>query len=548
MNNCSNSTMKTLFINRNTVRIGCILGLSLLLWAIYMMSCSSDRILTETNEQGGQDVEVPYKVNQEMPQKEFYLNLIAEKDEQHQAEVDTLKRQINDLKAEIIRQGERYSYIGDNKQGMELHEDKSKAVVDTQDKALSEYLQQQIKKADNHQPLKDEYEVNAYSSLTSKLVYHLEGELSHKPAEKPKADKKDDLIEAVYAALDMLNAERKDLPPFSVDNFVEGIFRTHQTVGSSYSLVFKSESEGLHHQIELVRPFAPIQKLRSKVFEPRKQTINMILPLSGRVDKFNTFLDRFEQVCINTDKNVYLTVVYFGSDGLSEIQQALNALSVKNNFKQYRVVNIEAEFSRGRGLEEGVKSWQGDNVILFFCDVDIAFTQDFLDRCRLHSEPGTKVYYPIVFSLFNPAIVYEDSPVMPTEEEQLRIHKDTGFWRDFGFGMTCQYRSDFVSIKGFDVDIKGWGMEDTHLYRKYLHSNLAMIRVPDRGIFHMYHPKHCEPSLTPEQYKACIGSKALNEASHTQLGMMAFRSELQAQLQQSKAKYQYSNAKNNAKV
>lgn len=91
----------------------------------------------------------------------------------------------------------------------------------------------------------------------------------------------------------------------------------------------------------------------------------------------------------------------------------------------------------------------------------------------------------------------------------------------------------FVS-GGFDLDIKGWGGEDVHLYRKYLHSNLMVIRTPVRGLFHLWHEKQCLDELTPEQYKMCMQSKAMNEASHGQLGMLVFKQEIETHLHRQK--------------
>ncbi|KAK2505573.1 hypothetical protein MC885_014742, partial [Smutsia gigantea] len=353
-----------------------------------------------------------------------------------------------------------------------------------------------------------------------------------------------------------------------------GIYRTEKDKGTLYELTFRGDHKHEFRRLVLFRPFGPIMKVKKERLNMAHTLINVIVPLARRVDKFRQFMQNFREMCIQQDGRIHLTVVYFGKEEMSEVKGILENTSKATeemwqgaggpgpgfpmaccqpgsvgpqvtvstvpsraaNFRNFTFIQLNGEFSRGKGLDVGARFWKGSNVLLFFCDVDIYFTSEFLNTCRLNTQPGKKVFYPVLFSQYNPGIIYGHHDVVPPLEQQLVIKKETGFWRDFGFGMTCQYRSDFINIGGFDLDIKGWGGEDVHLYRKYLHSNLVVVRTPVRGLFHLWHEKHCVDELAPEQYKMCMQSKAMNEASHGQLGMLVFRPEIEAHLRKQRQK------------
>ncbi|CAH1246791.1 chondroitin sulfate N-acetylgalactosaminyltransferase 1-like [Branchiostoma lanceolatum] len=478
---------------------------------------------------GGSNDPESRKVVMDYQDKDYYLTLLNEREEQHKQYVASLKKQISELKLELARRTEKISKgaqpVNDVVQVFDDH------VNDNDD--LNDYLQQQIDKAEVRHGfrIRNEYEIIPFNMFTPQRIYQLEMGLYRHPEEKPtRKDKKDELIEAVEYALELLNSQKaKESKQFTVNDFVEGLYRTERNTGTQYELFFRSGVSGSIHRMEIFRPFGPLLRVNSEVFETSKATINIILPLAGRMEAFRIFMQNFREVGLKHDRRVFLTVVYFGQEHLQEVENTLESIGRETGQRSYyKLIALNEEFSRGKGLEVGAKAWDKGNVLLFFCDVDIWFTLDFLDRCRYSTVAGKKVFYPILFSLYNPSIVYAQESRIPPLEQQLSVKKDTGFWRDFGFGMTCQYLSDFLNIGGFDLDIKGWGGEDVSLYRKYVNSNLIVIRVPVKGLFHMYHEKTCDVTLSEEQYRMCIQSKAVGEASHAQLGMLAFKEEVQA--------------------
>ncbi|KAK2899224.1 hypothetical protein Q8A67_010642 [Cirrhinus molitorella] len=467
--------------------------------------------------------------------EDTYESLLHRHERHYLHQTRNLTRLISQLKAELqerSRQLQRSAVIFPLE-----HEEQNQS-------ELEEFMRKQLRKAEffTGEPQVNEFALLPFETFTLRQVYQLESGLTRLPVESPfRQDRRNELNGALEAGLHLLNQPQLRDPQqrriYSPQHFYEGIFRTERDKGTVYDLTFRENGVPDFRRLVFFRPFAPLMKVKEELMDVSQILINIIVPLADNVDSFRQFMQHFSDICIRQDGQTHLTVVFFGSEKKDEVKGILDSVSRRMKYRNMTLIHLNEAFSRGRGLEVGARAWKRSNILLLFCDVNVRFSAEFLNSCRMNAQPGKKVFYPVMFSLYNPQIIYGQH--IPPAEDQLVIRKDFGFWKDVDFGTTCQYRSDFMNTGGFDVFVKGGATEDVHLYRKFLHSNLMVVRAPSRGLFHVWHPTVCHAHLSSEAFKLCLQTKALNEASHSQLGQMIFHQEIDNHLH----KYNLNNVK-----
>lgn len=372
--------------------------------------------------------------------KEYYQALLQEQEEHYQTRAASLKRQIAQLKQELQEMSEKMRSLQEKKNGgangVGYQGNKEQAPSD-----ILEFLHSQIDKAEVSigAKLPSEYGVIPFESFTLMKVFQLEMGLTRHPEEKPvRKDKRDELVEVIEAGLEVINNPDEDDQEdeegplgekllFNENDFIEGYYRTERDKGTQYELFFKTADLMEYRHVTLFRPFGPLMKVKSEMIDITRSVINIIVPLAERTEAFAQFMQNFRDVCIHQDKRIHLTVVYFGQEGLSEVKSILESVTSESNFHNYTLVSLNEEFNRGRGLNVGARAWDKGEVLMFFCDVDIYFSAEFLNSCRLNAEPGKKVFYPVVFSLYNPAIVYANQDVPPPRSSSWFIKRILAF-------------------------------------------------------------------------------------------------------------------------
>ncbi|KAG5314396.1 CHSS1 synthase, partial [Pseudoatta argentina] len=252
----------------------------------------------------------------------------------------------------------------------------------------------------------------------------------------------------------------------------------------------------------------------------QSKIINFILPLSGRYEIFQRFLQNYEDICLTSGEKTSLLVVLYqhkSENTFNKTIDLIEQLKYKYRSASMEVLPVSGGFSRARALDLGVSKLQTDDLMLFI-DVDVVFTGSALNRIRLNTLPGRRIYFPIVFSQYDPKVVYGDVK----KQDKFIINEISGHWRQYGFGIVSLYKSDYHTVGGLDLSIQGWGKEDVEFFEKAVKSNLDVFRAADRHLVHVYHEIECSRELSSLQFSMCMGSKADTYAGVETLANMIY--------------------------
>lgn len=242
---------------------------------------------------------------------------------------------------------------------------------------------------------------------------------------------------------------------------------------------------------------------------------------------------------------------------LSSVFQIIDDLNRRYERKAIIPMKLYGEFSRGVAIDRAIQSsFIKDHDIIFLIDVDILFSQLTLERIRQNTIKHQQIYLPIVYSEFNPEVVFS-IPMPPvihinrysdylSDYKQMTmnykfyanssiVNNESGYFRLFGYGLASIYKCDIMNskINGFGItDIKGWGLEDVRFLEKILvasyqvqnqyllsiaegnelknisNYNLNVFRSPDPSLIHIFHRITCDSNLEKNQYKMCMGTKS----------------------------------------
>jgi hypothetical protein len=240
--------------------------------------------------------------------------------------------------------------------------------------------------------------------------------------------------------------------------------------------------------------------------EVSKYKVDILVPYACRPEKLIDFADRVSELRDLTYIRIILTnfhcpkeVQYMPTADLKSLLVEFIGFKRKNAVIVIDSKNKHDKFSRAKALNMLHHACDAASMVVAM-DIDMQFDVGFLNRIRAFVNPGISMYFPIVWSTFNPTNVDKLAAFFAVPRESLSADY-RGIWRNFGYGIYAMYGEDAKKY-GLSESFTSWGGEDNDFFGR-MKTKLHIIRARDAGLIHLWHKESCDATKP-----SCTGSKA----------------------------------------
>ena len=166
-----------------------------------------------------------------------------------------------------------------------------------------------------------------------------------------------------------------------------------------------------------------------------------------------------------------------------------------------RLITTRKPYSRKETIEITSKEYP-TYELLFFADIHIDFSMQFIERCRMNAIENEQVYFPMIFSPYDPAEFHKSRILFPYSTK-FKISEKTGVWMPESFHLVCVFNYDLVKV--LNINQNGEKSEkDWNLLSEFInYGQLKIFRAVEPGLVHLWQDGCKEEELGSRERTLC---------------------------------------------
>lgn len=284
--------------------------------------------------------------------------------------------------------------------------------------------------------------------------------------------------------------------------------------GIDYFLQLTDQSKSGHLKSEFYHALREIEPPRvTSMHTPNCGTIkvNFVVATPPVSRGFQRFMLSFENSFLarNPPELVSLLAILY-SDGkfkkydkdLFSVVTLLDLYRKKYPKADLRLITTRNPYSRKETIEIASKEYP-TYELLFLADIHIDFSMQFIERCRMNAVENEQVYFPMIFSPYDPVEFHKSRIVFPYATK-FKISEKMGAWMPESYHLVCVFNYDLVKVLNRNQDDKEESEKNWNLLNEFIkYNHLKIFRAVEPGLVHLWQDGCKEEELGSRERTLC---------------------------------------------